>query len=326
MCPEKIRVGVIGLGHNGLAWCDAYVKNPDCELAAVCDVDRNRLEKAVARYKVAGFADYALLEQPFDLVSIHTPDHLHAEPFIRALEAGYHVIVEKPMANDLEDLERMVAAAEASDRKVLVGQVLRWNPLFRFIKRLVQGGVLGEVMYAEGDYYHDLRMQLHMEEWKVTTEKPIVGGGCHPFDLLRWYIGHAVEVFAYSNHLAYPEMHEDTTLQAVFLFEGGAIGKVGAMYAPIIGGMARDYNIAVYGTKGSVIGRDLYLEGLDEPMTIPVRYAGHPFDPLVEHMVRCIREDVSPLVDAHHGANSAAGVLCAHESARLGRPVRIPRF
>ena len=326
MDSERIRVGVVGLGHNGLAWCRDYQKHPECELVAVCDRDESRLADAVALFGAAGFSDYTILEQPLDVISIHTPDHLHAEPFILSLQAGMHVVVEKPMANDLEDLERMVKVAAGSDRKVYVGQVLRWNPLFRFIKQLVSDGVLGDVFYVEGDYNHDLRMQRQMEEWKVSREKPIVGGGVHPFDLLRWYVGNAVETFACSNHLAYPEMNEDTSIVATFQFESGVIGKVTAMYAPVIGGMAHDYNIAVYGRKGSVIRRELYLDGLSKPMMMPIEYEGHAYDPQIEHMVRCIKENRQPLVDAREGANSAAGVLCAHESALVRRPVRIPRF
>ena len=326
MDSEKIRVGVVGLGHNGLAWCEAFRQHPECELVAVCDRDEARLQAAVGRFGVRGFSDYAIFDQPIDLISIHTPDHAHAEPFIRAVEAGKHAIVEKPLANDLEDLSRMVSAADSSGKKTYVGQVLRWNPLFRLMKRLVDDGTLGRVFYVEGDYNHDLRMQLHMEPWKVTHEKPIVGGGVHPFDLLRWYVGNATEVYAVSNHIAYPEMHEDTTIVATFEFESGAVGKVTAMYAPIIGGMAHDYNVAIYGTKASIIRRELYLDGLDKPMAIPIEYQGHPYDPQVEHMVRCIKEDRRPLVDVHEGANSAAGVICAHESALLRRPVRIPRF
>lgn len=326
MDSDKIRVGVIGLGHNGLAWCEGYSKHPECELVALCDRDEKRTEAAVARFGAQGFTDYGILEQPLDLISVHTPDHLHAEPFIRSLEAGMHVIVEKPMANDLEDLERMVKAADASDRKTYVGQVLRWNPLFQFVKRMVDDGTLGDVFYVEGDYNHDLRMQLQMEDWKVTKEKPLVGGGVHPFDLLRWYVGNAVEAFAYSNHKAYPEMSEDTTIVSVFEFESGVVGKVTAMYAPVIAGMAHDYNMAVYGRKGSIIRRQMYLDGLAKPMDLPIEYHGHPYDPQIEHMVRCIKESRQPLVDAHEGANSAAGVLCAHESALLHRPVKVPRF
>jgi predicted dehydrogenase len=323
---NKIRVGVIGLGHNGLAWCDGYSKHPECELVAVCDRDAKRTEAAVGHFGVKGFTDYDILEQPLDLVSVHTPDHLHAEPFILSLQAGMHVVVEKPMANDLEDLERMVKAADAGDRLTYVGQVLRWNPLFQFVKRMVDDGTLGDVFYVEGDYNHDLRMQLQMEDWKVSKEKPLVGGGVHPFDLLRWYVGNAVEAFAYSNHKAYPEMREDTTIVSVFEFESGAVGKVTAMYAPIIAGMAHDYNMAVYGRKGSIIRRQMFLDGLAKPMDLPIEYHGHPYDPQIEHMVRCIKEKRQPLVDAHEGANSAAGVLCAHESALLHRPVKVPRF
>src|SRR5207302_2093394 len=95
-----------------------------------------------------------------DAISIHTPDHLHAEPFVRALEAGKHVLVEKPMANDLPALERMVEAARRHPgRKVMVAQVLRFLPHAQRCFELVRGGEIGELVYMEGDYLHDLRVQ-----------------------------------------------------------------------------------------------------------------------------------------------------------------------
>ena len=161
-----------------------------------------------------------------------------------------------------------------------------------------------------------------MEEWKVSKEKPIVGGGVHPFDLLRWYVGNAVEAFAYSNHKAYPEMSEDTTIVSVFEFESGVVGKVTAMYAPIIGGMSHDYNMAVYGRKGRSSAASSTLMGSARRWTSPSSTTVTPTTRRSSTWSAASRRTAEPLVDAHEGANSAAGVLCAHESALLRRPVQ----
>jgi predicted dehydrogenase len=325
MQMARLGVGVIGLGHNGRAWCSAYQGCGLTELKAVCDGDEGRLRAATADLSLDGYAGYEILERAdIDIISVHTPDHLHAEPFLLALAAGKHVMVEKPMANSVEDLGRMVAAARASGTKTktMVGQVLRFNPLFKFVRRMIENGQLGEVFYLEADYIHDLRYQQFMEDWKVTQEIPIVGGGVHPLDLLRWYAGDVAEVYGMANHTAYAEMNEPTTEAALLRFAGGAVGKVAALYGTI-SPMAEWYNLAVHGTKGTVKGNKLCLDGNDAWMQIPVEYHGHPYEPEVEHLARCIMRDEKPIVDAEEGAKSAQACLLAHQSAVEGRPLKV---
>lgn len=323
--PEKLGVGVIGLGHNGLAFCDIYANHRRARLVAVCDRDPERREAAAAKFGVKAYAHYDILADPtVDLVSIHTSDPHHAEPFIKALQAGKHVFVEKPMANNLDDLRAMLAAADKSDRKVAVGQVLRFNRLFQAVKRMCQDGILGDLFYLEADYIHDLRYQLFMEPWKIEQEKPMVGGGCHPFDLLRWFSGaEPAEVTSYSNHLAYPEMREDATIVSIFKFDNGALAKVTALYGPT-SPMGKYYNLALYGTKGTVLRDQLCVAGLQDFMQIPIETHGHPYDPEVDDLTAAILNDRQPLVTARDGARSASAVLCAHQSSKTGQPVKIP--
>jgi len=171
---KKLKVGVIGLGHNGLAFCQQYADNPRCELAAVCDLDEERAAKAATLYGVRGYTDYKILEDKrLDAISIHTPDCAHREPFIRALEAGFPVFVEKPLTDQAEDLAQMLAAADMHrDQVMLVGHVLRYNKYFEMIKLWIDQGLLGEVFYMEADYIHDLRYQRNMEAWKLDREVP----------------------------------------------------------------------------------------------------------------------------------------------------------
>jgi len=321
----RLGVGVIGLGHNGLAWCEAYRSCPLTDLRAVCDLDPERLRAACEQFSVDGYGGYEILDRAdIEIISVHTPDHLHAEPFILALQAGKHVVVEKPMANSLSDLDRMVAAARAASTKTMVAQVLRFNPLFRFVRTMIDNGQLGEIFYLEADYMHDLRYQRFMEQWKLTTEIPIVSGGVHPLDLLRWFAGDVVEVYGMANHIAYKEMHEPTTEAALFRFASGAVGKVAALYGTV-SPMADWYNLAVHGTTGTVRGNRLCLDGNEAWMEIPVpRQESHPFAAEAYHFASCVLRDEQPLVDAVEGAKSAQACLLAHQSALEGRPLPVP--
>lgn len=321
---ELIGVAVIGLGHNGRAFCRAYAEHPAARMLAVCDSDPERLRGVAYEYDAAGYTDYSFLDRPdVHAVSVHTPDYLHAEPFLRALEAGKHVFVEKPFANSPDDVARMLAAAQACDRVTMVGQVLRFNPAFRAVKKWVEEGVLGELFYLEADYIHDLRCQRDMEPWKLGEEIPIVGGGCHPLDLLRWLAGDIKEVFAYSSRIAFSEMTHPATFVSTYRFVSGAVGKVTALYG-CVNPMPELHNLGVFGTKGTVVRDRLCLDGLGEWLQLPRPEPGHPYEPEVAHFLECIRDGKPPIVDAFEGAKTAAAALCAAESARTGEPVKVP--
>jgi UDP-N-acetylglucosamine 3-dehydrogenase len=320
---KAVGVCVVGLGHNGRAWCDVYARNPGYRLLAVCDKDARRLKDAAQAHGAEGYRDYSFLDRgDLEAVSIHTPDHLHAEPFIAALKAGKHVVVEKPLANSLADLRKMVRAADRSGRVVMVAQVLRFYPIFQTAKAWIDQGMLGEIFYMEADYIHDLRYQRRMEKWKVTQELPIVGGGVHPLDLLRWFNGEITQVYALGNHISYREMRNDTAMAALFRFKNGAIAKVTALYG-CVNPMPALYNLGVYGTKGTLLRDQLCLDGLHEWMKVSAP-AGKSYEAEAEHFLDCIRTGKTPLVTAHDGARSAAACLCAVQSAALGRPVRVP--
>ncbi len=335
---RKVGVGVIGLGHNGIAFVRGYQRNSLCEVKAICDLSEKKTRTVSEELGIKDtYNDYEILERrDIDLISVHTPDHLHAEPTLRALEAGKHVFVEKPMATTMADLKRMVDAAKKSDGRVMVGHILRFNDHFRMVKRLVNEGTLGRIFYMEGDYMHDLRCQAdpmrYNEElgynWYLEYESPIIGGGIHPFDLLRWFANsNAVEVQAYSNHIAFPAMKHDDCMVAIFRFANDCLAKVTATYG-CISPYAHCNHVSVYGTKGTINRDKLCLEGLnDQWVDLPPLYkGGHPYDPEIDHFLKCILEDTQPLVDAVDGANSTAAVIMVEEALKRKGPVSIPQF
>ena len=330
---REIGVGVIGLGHNGLAHCENYLKHPRCKLVAVCDVDQNRLKYAMDKFGVKGYKDYEILnDKDIQAISVNTSDDHHREPFEMALEAGHHVFVEKPMANTLEDAKAMVDAyRKHKDKTVLVGHVLRFDNYFSLVKKWIDMGILGEINYVEADYIHDLRYQSLMEEWKVKEEIPMVGGGCHPLDLLRWYTGDVVEVAAFSNRIAYPEMANDASMIAMFKFKNGAIGKVTALYGNP-GPMPNVYNMAIYGTKGRIVGGKMFLDGMDERDTNPWlelpssknQTQGHPFYNEIDHFLTCIEKSQKTMVTPEDSYNTIAATLFAVKAGRENRILKIP--
>jgi len=343
MTDPKTTVGIVGLGHNGIAHGRAHLALGRSRLAALCDLSRDRLEHAGRELGVeALYTDVeAFLTHPdVDAVSIHTGDAQHRDPFVRALAAGKHVLVEKPLANTEEDVRAMVDAARGADPalKIQVGYILRFNPLFEAIHHLAREGQLGEIFHMEADYVHNLLYQAGQVDevtgrnWYLEQELPMVGGGSHPLDLLRWISGKEVtRVCGYANHTAFPAMRHDDCQVALFQFADGAIAKVAALYGPRCP-MAPYYNLRVYGTKGTVEKDTVALSKSPDdvhPPFVPIeaeRDGGHPYGPEIADWLAAIADNRPVRTNLYDGANSTIATLCAVRAVEKGAPVDVPTF
>ncbi|MEN6304265.1 MAG: Gfo/Idh/MocA family oxidoreductase, partial [Armatimonadia bacterium] len=118
---RKLRAGVVGIGHNGIHHAKVYWLHQHADLVGICDFDQKKLDHArewIGLDDTCGLytsLDEMLERADLDLLSVNTSDHLHAAPFVKGLQAGCHVIVEKPMGNTMDDLYQMTEAARASD-------------------------------------------------------------------------------------------------------------------------------------------------------------------------------------------------------------------
>ncbi len=160
MNPEPIRVGIAGLGRSG--W-DIHARllaplTDNYQVVAVLDADSQRRQEALDRFDCLAYTDYAtLLRDPaIELVVVALPSFLHAQATIEALEAGKHVICEKPMATTLVDADQMVAAATRAERALSVFQQRRYNPDFVKVRQVINSGILGRIV------------QIRMTESKFT--------------------------------------------------------------------------------------------------------------------------------------------------------------
>ena len=135
----------------------------------------------------------ALLADPrVDAVSICSPPNCHPEETIKAAKAGKHLLIEKAVANDPASLQAMTQAVQAAGIKTVVSFVLHWNPQFQWIKRMLQEKAIGDLFYAEVDYWHNIGPQYGQYRWNV--KKDIAGSvwlsaGCHAVDAMREIIG-----------------------------------------------------------------------------------------------------------------------------------------
>ena len=156
---DKVRIGAIGI--NGMGWADlmSILKDPRAECVALCDIDKNVLDKRVGELaqkniKVKAENDYRkLLEnKDIDAIIIGTPDHWHCNMMAEACAAGKDVYVEKPVGNSIVECSAMVAAQKKYNHLVQMGNQRRSWPNINEAMKLIHDGIIGEVYYAKGWY------------------------------------------------------------------------------------------------------------------------------------------------------------------------------
>ncbi|MDD3042730.1 MAG: UDP-N-acetylglucosamine 3-dehydrogenase [Methanosarcinaceae archaeon] len=196
-----IRVGVVGTGAMGKNHVRIYSEMDGVELAGISDVDRERVEAMAAEYGTKPFTDYKqMFSGGLDAVSIVVPTKLHKQVVLDALEAGLHVLVEKPIADTLENAELMIEAAKKAGKVLMVGHIERFNPAVIKLKEIIDEGHLGKIVSIStrrvGPYnprirdvgvildigVHDIDIISYLYGRKVNSVYAIAGADIHSFE------------------------------------------------------------------------------------------------------------------------------------------------
>ncbi|HEX6289537.1 MAG TPA: Gfo/Idh/MocA family oxidoreductase [Herpetosiphonaceae bacterium] len=358
---EPLRFGILGCGVIGPHHAQAISGLPDdALLVAVADRHRERAEKLAQQHEAAAYTSLAdLLRHPeLDAVCICTPSGEHAAHVEAVLQAGKHVVVEKPVDVTLEAIDRLRAVRRSTTQKVAVISQHRFDRSTRIVRDAVEHGRFGrltvgtaQVRWWRSQSYYD------SGAWRGTWEQD--GGGAlmnqsiHTIDLLQWIMGPVIEVTAYTGLLAHERIEVEDTAVAIVRFASGALGIIEGTTAAYPGLTAR---LEVHGDRGSAIidsdellyfhsaasdaegasygasgdgnqAHDLLSQSAADP---PAAAAGS--DPAslsmahreqIRDFIAAIREDREPLVNIDEGRKAVAIILAIYESARSGRPVRI---
>lgn len=330
---EKVKFAVVGVGGFGTRHAETICCHPDAELVCVCDIRQSVAMQKADKYNCIYYTDYKemLRDGGFDCVVVATGDQAHAEISIAAISAGYHVLCEKPLALNHDDCRDIVRAAKRSDKIFAVGQSIRKAKNFVVARDMIREGKIGEVFSAELEYSHNYARLK--PEWRRDKEKlrhPIIGGGCHVIDTLRWTLGEdPLEVIALANHKALVDWPVDDCTIAIMKMPSGAIAKVTCSI-----GIQRKYTCSATfcGTEGTIEANSIadnliyhkksksYDEDFKfDEMEISVGDSEtHKVDLEISEMCRAIRLGESISCDALEGAKTVAVGLAAVESARLG--------
>jgi predicted dehydrogenase len=200
MSSREIRLGVIGCGGFGLYALQQFAQVPGVRLTGMAGTHREAARAAARRFGIPDIQDVdaLLARDDVDVVYIATPPFLHFPQALAALEAGKHVICEKPLAMTVAEADTLIAAARKRDRVLVANLMQRYNPLFDAIKRLIQNKVLGDLLHGYFENYASDE-NLPPDHWFWDRSKSggiFVEHGVHFFDMFAGWLGPGVVVAA----------------------------------------------------------------------------------------------------------------------------------
>jgi len=251
----KIKFGIVGVGSIGKRHIAVLDADPNCEIVGICDLDESKLSEQAELYHVKAFTDYKtmLAEIDADVINVVTPHALHTAMSIEALDRGFHVLVEKPMALTSEDCQKMIDAAERNNKKLWVVKQNRYNVPIRLAKDAIDKGRLGKIFMIKCDilwnryqgYYDDSpwRGKLEEEGGALFTQ------ASHFVDLLVWWCGDVTDVRGYMETQNHSIQTEDSGA-AVLNFDSGTIGSL--VWTTCVYNKNYEGSITIVGEKGTI--------------------------------------------------------------------------
>ncbi|KIL35492.1 hypothetical protein SD71_13340 [Cohnella kolymensis] len=245
---KRLKAGILGLGSWGECHLEACMSLPHIEVSAICDLREDRVRYLGDRYSIQGQytdEDDLITREDLDLIIVVTFEKEHLRPTLKALQAGKHVLVEKPVTTSIEEAEMMQKAAEAAGRHVIPGHLLRFEPKYAETHRAILDGRIGPPlsMYFKRSRQHSLFATYQRTH---TVYELMI----HDLDLALWYAGSRVsKVRAYGlspSGAATPEI-----LWACLQFETGALAMLQSNWmTPDEAGIVIHDSAEIIGTNG----------------------------------------------------------------------------
>ena len=333
---ERLGVGLIGAGGIAQTHAAAYAGFPElARLVAVADIDGERARSFAEGHGIPhAYADYQqmLARGDVHVVSSCTPPFEHAPTTIAALEAGKHVLCEKPMAGSLREADAMIAAARRAGRWLSIVFQRRWMPETVRAKRLIEAGKLGRVILGKfaGLWYRD---QAYYDVWWRGTWEKECGGATinhhvHGVDRLLWLMGSDPEwVCAQMGTFTHEIEVEDLSV-GIVRFGGGALGEITAT----VSSQLQAERLEIFADRAAVSVQPWGIESADPEIQAELvafaaeipdpDLAGHPAQ--IKDFLRAVRDDRAPAVTGEEGRKSLELVVGIYKSALTGGPVELP--
>ena len=342
-----MKYALIGCGRISPNHIAAARAN-ELEFVGICDVNKEMLQDKVSRYNLGDVHQYTnyqemLEKEKPELVAIATESGKHAEIALQGVEAGCHVIIEKPIALSLDDADAIISVAKKKGVRICANHQNRFNKSVRKIRKALEEDRFGRMFYGaahvrwcrDKNYYEQAK-------WRGTWEQDggaLMNQCIHNIDLLRWMMGDEIEeVVGITDQLNHPYLEAEDLGIALVKFKNGAYG--------IIEGTTDVYpknleeTLYLFGQKGTVkvggqsvnrIEEWRFADGQERPEEVIAEFAENPpnvygfgHTPLYADMIDAIRNDREPYVNGEAGRRALELVLAIYKSAAEGKTVKMP--
>lgn len=361
--------GKLGVGVSGIGWCAsqhiaAFQRNPHTTVTwlQARDLDRARANLARDGITVPGARmttsyEELLAAPDVDIVSITTPNHLHADQAVAAAGAGKHFVLEKPTGLDVAELARIRDAVRSAGVRTIVSFELRYNPLLKFAHWLRSSGWLGNIRFARTQYLSHVTDWYSGWEWvrtRASGRSHLLAAGCHAVDALRWCSGREPTAVSAFHTRFTPGYEWPTSIVVNMTLQGEAIGHV---TSSTDFKMPYAFGVELMGDRATVrqdliqwldsrIERDVLaaanpfpevaLEPAADvngnpalrivcPMPGSADVSHHPFKDEIDELVACVLEGRETSISVFDAQKTMEVCLAADRSAELGGiPVALP--
>lgn len=325
-----MRFGIIGAGGIGGSHLKTIEGHPDTEAVVVCDQDESVLARHVDDYDCTMMYMDVVERDDVDAVVVALPHHLYPDVVGAALQRGKHVLKEKPFARNLEDAREIVQAASASDARLMVCGQSRYQPGFQRAYRILQSGVLGSIFMMRGVITYRWGKAFD-DNWSWRAKRELSGGtaiidsGWHMLDIMTWYLGLPVRVYATTGRgNALPGDYDvDDRAFVTMDYEQGAVGNLTASFICL----PSQRKVTIHGTEGSleVTADETHLHLGDQPDAEVVTFKS-PADqlrPQLSHFLQLVQSDAERLKGVRQALQVQTIVEAAYRSVERGGPVSI---
>lgn len=265
---QIIKFAIVGCGHIGKRHAEMITRNPEAELIALCDI-KPKEELNIEKFDVPFYSDIdqLLLATPeVDVITICTPNGLHAEQSIKALSAKHHVVCEKPLGLTKNSCEAMIFKSLQMSRQVFAVMQNRYSPPSVWLKEMIEEKRLGDILMVQSNMYWNRDERYYKKGgWKGTQE---LDGGTlftqfsHFIDIMYWLFGDIKNIegkFADFTHKDQTEFEDSGIVN--FKFINGGIGSIN--YSTAIWNKNMESSITIIGSKGSIKVGGQYMNEVD---------------------------------------------------------------
>lgn len=342
---DKRAVIIIGTGAIARIHIEAYKQFDECRIVALCDLFVEKAEKMIEEMDIQGavaYKDYkdALASVEDGIVSICLPPSLHAQVAIDALNAGKHVLVEKPMATSLQECDRMIEAARKNGKLLSVVCQNRFKTPMMKMKQLLDSNTVGTIRYANVNSYWYRGQSYYDLWWRGTWEQEC--GGCttshatHHIDLMQWFIGMPTEVVAVTANMVHTNSECEDLSMAIFRYPDklaqltATLLMHGEEQSMVFSGDAAKVSIPWSVQASKELENGFPTEDVLTKNSVQAYYdslgeldlEGHPAQ--IRNFLRAINGQESLLVTGEEGRKTIELIMAIYKSSVIGSAVQLP--